>query len=111
MAKDYKFVDDENLKTVIKSIKNKYTTKETTEKLSNNLESETTRATNKEKEIIEKHDTEMGAINKRTDFIEDTLKDGVGVMDVLVDGDSMMDENKKVNLISATEKEIRGLFS
>lgn len=111
MAVNYKFVDEENLKTVIGLIKQNYTTQDTTSELSNSLERETTRATNKENEILEKHDTEMGGINTRTDKIEDILKDGVGVMDVLLDNDSLIDDDKKVYLKSASEKEIESLFS
>ena len=94
---DYKYVDQENLKTVVRAIKSNYTTKETTNELSNNLESEVLRAQNREQEILDIHEENMEAIEDRADKIEEVIKDGVGVMDVLVDGNSIM-KDKKVNL-------------
>lgn len=106
---DYKYVDQENLKTVVRAIKSNYTTKETTTELSNNLESEVLRAQNREQEILDIHEENMEAIEDRADKIEEVIKDGVGVMDVLVDGNSIM-KDKKVNLYLATDTDINRLF-
>ena len=106
---DYRFVDQENLKTVVKTIKSNFTTKETTSELSNNLESEVIRAKNREQEIINLHDESMKEMDSRTDKIEETIKDGVGVMDVIVDGNSIM-VDKKVQFILATPEDINNLF-
>lgn len=106
---DYRYVDQENLKTVVKVIKSNYTTKEATNELSSNLESEVIRAKNREQEILDIHEENMDAIEERADKIEEVIKDGVGVMDVLVDGNSIM-QDKKVNLYLATDRDIDGLF-
>ena len=84
---NYNFVDQENLKTVVDAIKSKYTTKKTTSELSDRIESE----------------------SQRADKIEDTIEEGIGVMDVLVDGNSIM-QDKKVHLTLATDRDINSLF-
>lgn len=69
---DYNFVDKENLKTVVKSIKSKFATKEATSEISNSLEDEVLRAKAREQEIIDTHEKNMDAIEDRIDKLETT---------------------------------------
>lgn len=84
---NYNFVDQENLRTVVNTIKSTFTTKKATNELSERVESE----------------------SQRADKIEDTIEEGIGVMDVLVDGNSIM-QDKKVHLTLATDSDINKLF-